>query len=171
MTRIWMMAVTDELSGLYNRRYFNLRLHEEIQRSARYDEPLCLAMVDLDGFKELNSQHGHLVGDEILAAVCALVRQNVRAVDIACRYGGDEISIILPNSTLSSAFTLVDRLQRAVSGEVFLGHTGVPVKLGLCAGIAQYPGDAADAETLIQKADAALLEAKVRGGGGVLLAE
>lgn len=171
MAKMWTLAITDELTGLYNRRYFTLRLREEIQRSERYDKPMCLVMVDLDGFKELNRHHGHLIGDEILAQVCAVVRHNLRAVDVAARFGGDEIVIILPETSVVAGLTIITRLQDAVSGEVFVGHNGIPVKLSLCAGIAQFPGDAGEPEDLIRKADVALLDAKREGNGRVLLAE
>lgn len=171
MSKMWTLAITDELTGLYNRRYFTLRLREEIQRAERYDKPMCLVMLDLDGFKELNQSHGHLVGDEVLTQVSAVVRRSLRGVDIPARYGGDEIVVILPETPVAAGFALISRLQRAVSDEVFVGHDGVPVKLSLCAGIAQFPGDAPTLEELIRKADVALLEAKRAGSGRVLLAD
>ncbi len=171
MSRMWTLAITDELTGLYNRRYFFLRLREEIQRAERYDKPMCVVMLDLDGFKELNRSHGHLVGDEILQQVCGVVRRNLRAVDIAARYGGDEIVVILPETPVAAGLAIITRLQAAVNGEVFVGRNGVPVKLSLCAGIAQFPGDADEPEALIRKADVALLEAKAGGGGRILLAD
>ena len=104
------------------------------------------------------------MGDEILAQACAVVRCNLRAGDVAARNGGDELIVILPNTTASSAFTLIDRLQRAVASEVFVGHKAMSVKLSLCVEIAQFPGDTTEPEALIRKADAALLEAKRAGG-------
>lgn len=171
MSKMWTLAITDELTGLYNRRYFTLRLREEIGRGERYDAPMCLVMLDLDGFKELNRSHGHLIGDEILQQVCGAIRRNLRAVDIAARFGGDEIVVILPQTTTAAAFSIITRLQHAVSEAVFVGQNGIPVKLSLCAGIAQYPGDADNPEDLIRKADTALLDAKAAGSGRVLLAE
>lgn len=171
MAKMWTLAITDELTGLYNRRYFHLRLREEIQRSERYDKPMCLVMLDLDGFKELNRNHGHLIGDEILTQVCAVVRRNLRGVDVPARFGGDEIIVILPETTVSVSVTIISRLQEAVGGEVYVGRNGVPVKLTLCAGIAQFPSDAANPEDLIRKADHALLEAKQAGSGRILLAD
>lgn len=171
MSKMWTLAITDELTGLYNRRYFSLRLREEIQRAERYDKPMCLVMLDLDGFKELNRDHGHMVGDEILQQVCGVVRRNLRAVDIAARYGGDEIVVILPETPVAAGFSIITRLQTAVSEEIFVGHSGVPVKLSLCAGIAQFPGDAGNPDDLLHKADMALLEAKKAGSGRVLLAD
>ncbi len=171
MAKMWTLAITDELTGLYNRRYFTLRLREELQRSERYDTPLCLVMMDLDGFKELNRSHGHLIGDEILTQVCASIRKNLRAVDVPARFGGDEVVVLLPETPVAAGFNIITRLQHAVAGEVFVGHNGVPVKLSLCAGIAQFPGDAVNPEELIRKADTALLDAKLIGSGRVLLSE
>ena len=171
MAKMWTLAITDELTGLYNRRYFFLRIREEIQRAERYDKPMCVVMLDLDGFKELNRNHGHLIGDEILQQVCAVVRRNLRAVDIAARYGGDEIVVILPETSVAAGFSIITRLQVAISEEVFVGHNGVPVQLSLCAGIAQFPGDAGTPDDLIHRADVALLEAKAAGSGRVLLAD
>jgi diguanylate cyclase (GGDEF)-like protein len=171
MSKMWTLAITDELTGLFNRRYFFLRLREEVRRAERYDKPMCVVMLDLDGFKELNRLHGHLIGDEILQQVCGVVRRNLRAVDMAARYGGDEIVAILPETPVAAGFAIITRLQAAVGEEIFVGHNGVPVKLSLCAGIAQFPGDAANPDDLIRKADVALLEAKAAGSGRVLLAD
>jgi diguanylate cyclase (GGDEF)-like protein len=171
MAKMWTLAITDELTGLYNRRYFTLRLREELQRSERYDTPLCLVMMDLDGFKELNRSHGHLIGDEILTQVCATIRKNLRGVDVPARFGGDEIIVLLPETPMAAGFNIITRLQHAVAAEVFVGHNGVPVKLSLCAGISQFPGDAVNPEELIRKADTALLDAKLIGSGRVLVAE
>ncbi|MBI3974832.1 MAG: sensor domain-containing diguanylate cyclase [Armatimonadetes bacterium] len=171
MAKMWTLAITDELTGLYNRRYFTLRLREELQRSERYDTPLCLVMMDLDGFKELNRGHGHLIGDEILTQVCAVIRRNLRAVDVPARFGGDEVVVLLPETPVAAGFNIITRLQQAVASEVYVGHDGVPVKLTICAGIAQFPGDATNPDDLIRKADVALLDAKAVGSGRLLLAE
>lgn len=171
MAKMWTLAITDELTGLYNRRYFTLRLGEELQRSERYDTPLCLVMMDLDGFKELNRGHGHLIGDEILTQVCAVIRRNLRAVDVPARFGGDEVVVLLPETPVAAGFNIITRLQQAVASEVYVGHDGVPVKLTICAGIAQFPGDATNPNDLIHKADVALLDAKAVGNGRLLLAE
>ncbi|MGH2453254.1 MAG: GGDEF domain-containing protein, partial [bacterium] len=121
--------------------------------------------------KELNRSHGHLIGDEILTQVCAAIRRNLRGVDVPARFGGDEIVVLLPETPVAAGFNIITRLQHAVAAEVFVGHNGVPVKLSLCAGISQFPGDAVNPEDLIHKADVALLDAKLIGSGRVLLAE
>lgn len=171
MSKMWTLAITDELTGLFNRRYFYLRLQEEIQRNQRYDTAFCLVLLDLDGFKELNRIHGHLVGDEVLSQVCAALRKNLRAVDLAARYGGDEIVLLLPETGPEEALHIITRLQITIQEMVFVGRDGIPVKLGFCAGIAQFPLDGRLSDELIQRADEALLEAKRAGTGRLVLAD
>ncbi len=171
MSKMWTLAITDELTGLFNRRYFYLRMQEEIQRNKRYDTGFCLVLLDLDGFKELNRIHGHLVGDEVLSQVCAAIRKNLRGVDIAARYGGDEIVLLLPETGPEEALHIITRLQLAIHEMVFVGRDGIPVKLGFCAGIAQFPYDGRLSDELIQHADEALLEAKRAGTGRVVMAD
>ncbi|HEY6102095.1 MAG TPA: sensor domain-containing diguanylate cyclase [bacterium] len=171
MSKMWTLAITDELTGLFNRRYFYLRIQEEIQRSARYDAGFCLGLLDLDGFKELNRLHGHLVGDEVLSQVCGILRKNLRGVDLAARYGGDEIVLLFPETGPEEALRILTRLQTAVHEMVFVGRDGIPVKLGFCAGIAQFPYDGHRSDELIQRADEALLEAKRSGFGRVVVAD
>jgi diguanylate cyclase (GGDEF)-like protein len=171
MSKMWTLAITDELTGLFNRRYFYLRIHEEIQRSERYDEGFCLGLIDLDGFKELNRLHGHLVGDEVLNQVCGVLRKNLRAVDIAARYGGDEIVLLFPETEPEEALHILTRLQTATHEMVFVGRDGVPVKLGFCAGISQFPYHGHRSDELIQRADESLLEAKRAGLGRIVVAD
>jgi diguanylate cyclase (GGDEF)-like protein len=171
MSKMWTLAITDELTGLFNRRYFYLRIQEEIQRSERYDEGFCLGLIDLDGFKELNRLHGHLVGDEVLSQVCGVLRKNLRAVDIAARYGGDEIVLLFPETGPEEALRILTRLQTATHEMVFVGRDGVPVMLGFCAGISQFPYHGHRSDELIQRADESLLEAKRAGVGRIVVAD
>lgn len=171
MARMWTLAITDELTGLFNRRYFYLRIQEEIQRSTRYDAAFCLGLVDLDGFKELNRLHGHLVGDEVLGQVCAILKKNLRGVDLAARYGGDEIVLLFPETGTDEVLQILTRLQDAVRETVFVGRDGLPVKLGFCAGIAQFPYHGQRSDELIQRADEALREAKRAGLARIVVAD
>jgi len=171
MSKMWTLAITDELTGLFNRRYFYLRIQEEIQRGQRYDTAFCLGLVDLDGFKEINRIHGHLVGDEVLSQFCAALRKNLRGVDRAARYGGDEIVLLFPETEREEALRILTRLQSAVQEMVFVGRDGIPVKLGFCAGIAQFPYDGHLSDELIQRADDSLLEAKRAGHGRIVVAD
>jgi diguanylate cyclase (GGDEF)-like protein len=171
MSTMWTLAITDELTGLFNRRYFYLRIQEEIQRSERYDAGFCLGLLDLDGFKELNRLHGHLVGDEVLGQVCTALRKNLRGIDLAARYGGDEIVLLFPETGPEEALRILTRLQTSIHEMVFVGRDGFPVKLGFCAGIAQFPYDGHRSDELIQRADEALLEAKSAGTGRIVVAD
>src|SRR5213082_2533844 len=109
------MVVSDPLTGLHNRRYLMDRLIQEMQRADRHGEPLAFAMLDLDGFKPINDQFGHVVGDKVLRAVGNAIAKCVRVSDIAARYGGDEFAVILPQTPPEGAMRVCERLLRAIS--------------------------------------------------------
>ena len=155
-------ADLDALTGLHNRRYFHETLARETARAQRYNRRLALIVFDLDDFKDINNRIGHLAGDAVLAEVAERVRDAVRHVDIACRVGGDEFAVILPESTLTDAEQLYRRIQAAVSSRP-ITHAG---QLLLSAGIAELrPQD--EAVGFFQRADEALLRAKDAGKGRV----
>jgi diguanylate cyclase (GGDEF)-like protein len=154
------LADLDALTGLHNRRYFHETLGREAQRAHRYDRNLALIVFDLDDFKAINDRIGHLAGDAVLAEAAERVRDVVRSVDIACRVGGDEFAIILPESTIGDADQLYRRLQAALSSRP-LGQAG---RLELSAGVTDLqPED--DAVSFFQRADDALYRAKEAGKG------
>jgi diguanylate cyclase (GGDEF)-like protein len=155
-------ADLDALTGLHNRRYFHETLARETARAQRYNRRLALIVFDLDDFKAINDRIGHLAGDTVLAEVAERVRDVVRHADIACRVGGDEFAVILPESTLTDAEQLYRRIQSAVSSRP-ITHAG---QLLLSAGIAELrPQD--DAVAFFQRADDALYRAKEGGKGRV----
>jgi diguanylate cyclase (GGDEF)-like protein len=155
-------ADLDALTGLHNRRYFHETLARETARAQRYNRRLALIVFDLDDFKAINDRVGHLAGDAVLAEVAERVRDAVRHVDIACRVGGDEFAVILPESALADAEQLYRRIQDAVASRP-LSHAG---QLLLSAGIAELrPQD--EAVAFFQRADEALLRAKDAGKGRV----
>jgi len=159
------LADLDALTELHNRRYFHETLEREVARAHRYDRRLALIVFDLDDFKEINDRIGHLAGDAVLAEVAERVREVVRAADIACRVGGDEFAVILPESTRAETTALYERLQAAI-GTRKLGS--VP-HLAISAGIAEiHPDD--DAVKFFERADAALYRAKDAGKGQVIAA-
>jgi diguanylate cyclase (GGDEF)-like protein len=159
------LADLDALTGLHNRRFFHETLARECARAHRYERKLALIVFDLDDFKEVNDRIGHLAGDAALAEAAERVREVVRTADIACRVGGDEFAVILPEASLEDADQLYRRILSAVSSRP-LGHAG---KLYLSAGIAELrPED--DPVSFFQRADDALYRAKEAGKGRVVAA-
>jgi len=156
------LANFDSLTGLYNRRAILRRLDEEIKHANRYREELSLSMVDIDHFKKVNDQYGHLTGDDVLEKLATLLRQNIRGPDSVGRYGGEEFIIILSKADLSAALVVAERIRKAIEmaemkdseGSVF----GITVSLGLSS---YRPGE--DKYSLISRADDALYKAKENG--------
>jgi diguanylate cyclase (GGDEF)-like protein len=159
------LADLDALTGLHNRRYFHETLGREVARAHRYGRRLALVVFDLDDFKAINDRIGHLAGDAVLAEVADRVRTVVRSADIACRVGGDEFGIILPESDLADAEQLSRRMQQAVAAKP-ISDVG---KLGLSAGAAALRAED-DAPTFFKRADDALYQAKESGKAEVVAA-
>ncbi len=159
------LADLDALTGLHNRRYFHETLARECARAHRYERKLALIVFDLDDFKEINDRIGHLAGDTVLAEAAERVRDVVRTADIACRVGGDEFAVILPESSLEDADQLYRRIQNAISSRP-LGQGG---KLFLSAGVAELRAED-DPVAFFQRADEALYRAKEAGKGRVVSA-
>ncbi len=155
-------ADLDALTGLHNRRYFHETLARETSRAQRYNRRLALIVFDLDDFKSINDRIGHLAGDSVLAEIAERVRDVVRHADIACRVGGDEFAVILPESTLGDAEQLYRRIQAAVSSRP-ISHAG---QLLLSAGIAELRAQD-EPNAFFQRADEALYRAKEGGKGRV----
>jgi diguanylate cyclase (GGDEF)-like protein len=159
------LADLDALTGLHNRRYFHETLAREVARAHRYQRNLALIIFDLDDFKAINDQIGHLAGDAVLSEAAERVREVVRSADIACRVGGDEFAVILPESRLADADQLYARLQKAVSARP-VGEAG---PLRISAGVAELRPDD-DSISFFQRADNALYGAKEKGKGQVVAA-
>jgi diguanylate cyclase (GGDEF)-like protein len=157
--QLWDMAVTDSLTGLYVRRYFMVKLHEELHRAQRYNNILSIVMADLDRFKNINDTYGHDAGDRVLKAIGKFLLQNVRDVDVVARYGGEEFVIMIPEAANDAAHILSERLRKNLSELKFENLPSVTVSLG----IATFPHDGTDPEDLIKKADAAMYAAKRAG--------
>ncbi len=151
-------AYRDELTGLHNYRFFSECIEREIMRSRRYAAPLSLIIVDVDDFKAYNDRFGHDAGNAALMAVGDLLRGALRCVDFATRYGGEEFALILPMCPRSGAMQAARRVQRTIAGHRF-DHA----RLTVSGGVAACPDDAADAGTLVRRADAALYAAKSGG--------
>jgi diguanylate cyclase (GGDEF)-like protein len=150
LARLERLALTDELTGLPNRRHWDEQLPRELGRSLRYEEPVCVAMLDLDNFKDFNDTHGHRAGDRLLAEVAAAWRAVLRPYDLLARYGGEEFGLVLMGSELSEAVDIIERLRRATPGR------------SCSAGIAEWDRNE-DPSHLVDRAGHALYEAKRAG--------
>ena len=157
------LSITDELTGLWNRRYFRLTVDKEVERAARFGRPMGLLMVDLDHFKQVNDEHGHLRGDAVLTELASRLRTQVRDVDTAARYGGDELVAVLPETAEAGAALVAERIRAAVSNRPFTMAGEPPIVLSVSIGIAVFPDHGADATALLGAADDALFVAKRDG--------
>jgi diguanylate cyclase (GGDEF)-like protein len=161
--RVETQAVTDPLTGLWNRRYMADTLMREVARALRFGHPISLIILDVDDFKKINDKMGHLQGDIVLSAVSDVVREATRSIDVAARYGGDELALILVETGREGAGVLGERLAERMR------ETEVPVREGgtmgvtLSVGVATIPDSAEDLESLVDAADRALLRAKRAG--------
>ena len=159
----------DPLTGLYNRRYLTETMGRELARCMREGQPLSLLMMDIDHFKAVNDTYGHQAGDEVLKQLGAILVQEVRGSDLACRYGGEEFLVLFPNMPLASALARAEQYRHKVEAAV-LGFGEFQISTQLSIGVAGFPGHATTPEGLIQAADRALYEAKRQGRNKVLVA-
>jgi two-component system, cell cycle response regulator len=165
--RVRQLAYIDGLTGIFNRRFFELRISEEIERSRRFDSGMAVIMLDIDHFKRLNDEFGHLLGDEVLRQVSSIFNQQLRKIDIVCRYGGEEFAILLPQTNLEHSMSVAEKLRRLVETWQF---PGVPRPVTISAGAATYPDHGATRDELVKAADAGLYAAKQAGRNRVFLA-
>lgn len=155
------LAVTDELTSLYNRRYFFKKLDEEFERTRRYGQTLSLIIADIDNFKSFNDRYGHQAGDTIICEVAGIIKSSCRESDIPSRYGGEEFAIILPSTTGDGAAAMAEKLRKKVSECRISGYDfTVTISLGISV---LTPEDAYSPTTLIYDADSALYKAKAEG--------
>ena len=174
--RLVRSGLTDVLTGWHNRRYLQTRLREELARAQRDETPLVCMMIDVDHFKRVNDQYGHLVGDEILCEVAHRIEFQVRASDVSARYGGEEFVILLPNTDVSQAAPLAERIRTTVSGTPIPRSGGDSLPITVSIGIAQYRPKVDDdlklsGDRLLAQADVALYEAKAAGRNAISVAE
>jgi diguanylate cyclase (GGDEF)-like protein len=164
LERLRELSHIDFTTGVFNRRYFDLRLAEEITRARRFQRPLSLAVLDIDDFKSLNDTYGHQAGDSILRRVAECVRWTTRSIDIFCRLGGDEFAVLMPDADLFENPHLGERL-RSVLARLRLTIEGLPdgLTVAISIGGAVFPQHCDDESRLIWCADMALLEAKQKG--------
>jgi len=165
--RVKQLAYLDGLTGIFNRRFFELRMAEEIERARRYESGMGVIMIDIDQFKRLNDEFGHLLGDEVLRQVSSILHQQLRKIDVVCRYGGEEFAILLSQTSPQHSLAVAEKLRRMVETWQF---PGVPRPVTISAGTANYPDHGTTRDELVKAADAGLYAAKQSGRNRVCLA-
>jgi diguanylate cyclase (GGDEF)-like protein len=164
------LAITDELTGLYNYRHLQTRLDQEVGRAVRYGHAVSLLMIDIDHFKSINDSYGHRAGDVALAEVGEVLCRSVRDVDLVARYGGEEFAVVLPETDGPGAFVVADKIRGAVSKHSFADDSGVRCcQLTVSVGLATLPTHASDKESLLRESDDALYNAKSGGKNRVMM--
>ncbi len=163
-------AMTDPLTGLFNRRQFHQVLERECARSRRHGSTFSLVLLDVDGFKAVNDEHGHVSGDVALRKIARVIRRGVRDADAACRLGGDEFALVLPETERLGAYLVADRLRSRIEATFArTGAGGKDVRLTVSGGIAVHPTDGSTPSQLVDRADRGLYEAKREGRNRVRL--
>jgi diguanylate cyclase (GGDEF)-like protein len=165
--RVRQLAYRDGLTGIFNRRFFEMRMTVEIDRAQRFGSGLAVIMIDIDQFKSLNDDFGHLLGDEVLRQVSSMLHQQVRKIDVVCRYGGEEFAILLAQANAKDAFDVADKLRASVEAWAF---PGVPRPVTISAGVAGYPDHGVTRDDLMKAADEGLYAAKQGGRNRVFMA-
>jgi len=157
------LATHDGLTNLYNHNTFYVMLEDELIRSARYTHPLSLLMIDIDYFKKVNDNYGHQSGDMVLSEMASRLVQQKRGIDRVCRYGGEEIAVLLPQTDAKGAAVIAERLRRTVADKAFVIQGGKTIEVTVSIGIATFPIDADTVQSLVNEADKALYMAKDAG--------
>jgi len=158
------LSYTDDLTGIYNHRFFVEQLTREVERHRRYSTPLSLLMIDIDYFKHYNDANGHLAGDQVLKAIALLIERGARQTDIVARYGGEEFAAILTNTGRTGAFEIAERVRRNVADTRFPNESAQPNKdLTVSVGVATISSSISTLTDLIREADHALYRAKKAG--------
>jgi len=167
-SRLYRMATLDRMTGLFIHHYFQERLVEEIKRSERTGTPLTLIMADLDHFKNVNDTYGHQQGDIILKGTAAIIHQNIRAFDIASRYGGEEFAVILTETDIDAAYTIAERLRKKIEAAVYKNNLK-DINITISIGLAQFDHKIdKNGIDLIKRSDTALYSAKALGRNRVI---
>ncbi|MBQ6516823.1 diguanylate cyclase [bacterium] len=164
----YKLATTDGLTELYNHRYFQDMMKQQIEQSKRYNSKFSLIMIDIDYFKQFNDKYGHQAGDAVLKQVAQILKRNTRVSDYVCRYGGEEMAIILPNTGIEETLKNAERIRKAVEETPFKLSLNQEGQVTISLGISSYNGDEETAQDIIKRADNALYKAKENGRNQVV---
>ncbi|HSL21173.1 MAG TPA: GGDEF domain-containing protein [Vicinamibacterales bacterium] len=167
IARAEALSVTDDLTSLYNSRYLSQVLRRETKRASRSGRPLSLLFIDLDGFKSVNDNHGHLCGSKALVEAADVIRTSARETDMIARYGGDEFALLLPDTGTEGAVAVGERIRERVAAHTFLESEGLSIRLTASVGVATLPDVATSVQTLVRAADIAMYRVKNRGKDGI----
>jgi two-component system cell cycle response regulator len=163
------MAITDGLTGLHNRRYMESHLETLAEQAAQRSKPLALMMLDIDFFKSINDNHGHDAGDDVLREFAVRIRKSIRGIDLACRYGGEEFVIVMPETDVHVAGMVAERLRRAIAGEPFAIDKGSKrIEVTISIGLSTLETKGEPIADVLKRADVALYRAKNDGRNRVV---
>jgi diguanylate cyclase (GGDEF)-like protein len=151
--RIQELTITDDVTGLYNARHLHKTLETEVYRSARYNYEFTVVFIDLDHFKQVNDTHGHLIGSKLLAEIGYQIKAQLRLIDYAFRYGGDEFVVLLPQTGKDAALVVARRLRDTLRTSTFCQEEGLNLNIRASMGVASYPHDAKTPYDIIRQAD------------------
>jgi diguanylate cyclase (GGDEF)-like protein/PAS domain S-box-containing protein len=171
LEQVHQQTIRDELTGVFNRRFLDRKVRDEVRRAKRYKRPMSVLMLDLDKFKQVNDTLGHAQGDETLRELARVLRGQTRDVDVVCRYGGDEFTMLLPETEADAALRKAERLREKVAEFEFrnLSDAGRPLKFTLSVGVAALGEDVPDEGELLKRADEALYRSKRDGRNRVTM--
>ncbi|MBL3535634.1 MAG: GGDEF domain-containing protein [gamma proteobacterium endosymbiont of Lamellibrachia anaximandri] len=161
--RLKYLATHDSLTGLYNRKVMQQRITDEILRATRYKHILSVFMLDIDHFKQTNDTYGHKVGDTVLSKIASILESSIRKTDYVARYGGEEFAVVLPETPLSEAEELAERLRSQIAGHSISITDDQEINITASIGVATFPDDARSWEDLLEAADKAMYSAKEKG--------
>lgn len=168
--RIHELTITDDCTSLYNARHLNFVLDAEIYRSTRYGYEFSVIFMDLDYFKQVNDTHGHLIGSKLLWMIGEIIKSDLRMIDYAFRYGGDEFVVLLPQTSKENALTVVRRIKDLLNSKTFFSEEGLNIKVTASFGVASFPTDARTRKDILRMADEAMYLVKHTTRNSIALA-
>jgi len=169
--RIHELTITDDITGLYNSRHLHQIIKNEIDRFERYQNAFSIIFFDLDFFKRVNDNYGHLIGSQMLSKVAKVILKTIRKVDLAVRYGGDEFVVVLPHTNKKQAHVVAKRLRNAINSEVYFAEEGFNIRITASFGVATFGDDAMSKDALLRAVDEAMYRVKNTYRDGIALAD